>query len=397
MFRQRASFSPGLLFSVCAAALACSAPGVTDEDTVPDFVGPIPPAGAAATPTTPSTGQNPVGAVGSSNAEGINGNVPISGNSGSSNSGSNDSGSSASGAGGASNSGSMPASGSGGSATTPPSTPATGSGGSAMSAAAGAGNPPIAQPDPNNPPPNNPPVVNDPPPVDDTGSGCAPGVAFFCEDFENVAVGTAQQTATWRPEGTVSIDTQVAQGARSLHLQAAAGQNSRIQVTGFAPPNNSFFGRMNMFVEQFPTGPDNAHFVLVEATGNGGERVRPIGGQFKQGVNAVSIWGVGSDGGATGDWTDWQATAPTASGQWVCMEWHMDAANNSVDVFIDGTLKPELSVSTNAHGGAQTPFVFPTFNNLSLGWVVFQGGAVPSNYNVWLDDIVLSSERVGCP
>ena len=253
-------------------------------------------------------------------------------------------------------------------------------------------NPPANETPPANPPPTNEPPAN--PPAVGTGSGCAPGAAFFCEDFEASAVGTAQANDSWRPEGNVSVDDE--QGSRALHVQAQAGQNARILVQNFAPPNNSFFGRINMFVEQFPTAPDNAHFVLVEVTGDSGERVRPIGGQFKQGVADVSIWGVGADGGATGDWTDWQPTAPTVSGQWVCMEWQMNASDNSVDVFIDGVQKPELHASTNQHGGNQTAFNFPAFNNISLGWVVFQGGAQPSQYDVWLDDIVLSTERVGC-
>jgi hypothetical protein len=291
-----------------------------------------------------------------------------------------------------SNGGMGASNGAGGSASVSPETPATpstGAGGSAMASAAGNGNlpsgdgqpPPSADPQPSQPPPVTPPPATNPGQV---GTGCAAGAAFFCEDFEALPVGTAAATNGWRPEGTLSIDSQVAQGSRSLHLQPNGGQFSRIVLNSFAPPNNSFFGRMKVFVQQFPTG-------------SSGEHVRPIGGQFiSDGNGANTYWGVGSDGGATGDWTKWEPRVLTENARWICMEWQMSAADNSVRVFIDGTERPELAVSTNSHGGGGSPFTFPTFNSIWLGWWNFQGGTTPAQFNVWLDDIVLSSQRVGC-
>jgi hypothetical protein len=388
-----------VLVSICAST-ACSAPAGEDGDSVPDYVGAVPgagnagavPNGVAQNPSAPNPAAPGVGAVGSNNPgsnEGANaGGVPLQPGANTGSSGSAPPPPSTGGAGGASMV-----------SPTDPGTPANGTGGSAMPSAAGAGNAPV-----DNGNQNPPPVVVTPPPVVVTppveplpaGTGCAPGAAFFCEDFESFAVGTAQANDLWRPEGTVSIDGATVQGTRSLHVQANPGQASRIFVEGFAPPNNSFFGRMNVFVQAFPTSPNFAHYVLVEVTGNGGERVRPIGGQLIQDNNTGNVWGVGSDGGATGDWTAWRATAPALGGQWLCMEWQMDASDNSIDVIIDGTPKPELSVSTNAHDG-NGAFNFPTFNNIWFGWTVFQGGSAPAPFNVFIDDIVLSTERVGCP
>ncbi len=351
----------GIGLTSFAAALGCSAPAGESELTTPGALIPFP---GSSVPTGTAPGVDPQGGGGTNasggtgnTTEGIGGNVPVSGTGGS----------------GATN----PQNGMGGSAGTP-TTPGEGAGGSAGTSAAGSGNAPVE------------------PPPGPVGTGCAPGAAFFCEDFEDFAVGTAQQNPLWRPEGTVTIDGQTVQGTRSLRVQANAGQASRIFVNGFAPPNNSFFGRMNVFVQSFPTAPNYAHYVLVEVTGNGGERVRPIGGQLIQDQNVGNVWGVGSDGGATGDWTAWRATAPAVGARWQCMEWQMDDSDNSVDVHIDGTLKSELSVSTNSHDG-NGAFNFPTFNNIWLGWTVFQGGSVPAPFVVYLDDIVLSSERVGCP
>jgi len=241
------------------------------------------------------------------------------------------------------------------------------------------------------PPP--PPAGN---PLPAAGSGCG-GSAFFCEDFESFAAGTPAANAKWRPEGTLSIDGTMAKGGtRSLHLQPNGGQNARIVLSSFAPPGNSFYGRMNVFVQQFPTAPAYSHFVLVEATGSSGEHVRPIGGQFiPEGNGPSTYWGVGSDQGATGDWTKWEPRIPTQDARWLCMEWRMNAADSSVRVLIDGTEQTALAVSSTNHGGNGT-FNFPTFNGIWLGWWNFQAGTTPAQFNVWLDDIVLSSDRVGC-
>jgi hypothetical protein len=378
------------------AGVSCSAPpGSGDDGSVPEYRGMLQggvPAAGSPIPGSPTTNPNgalsPSPSAGTAPPEAIGsqaGGVPVD----TSGANGNDMGAS---------------NGAGGSASVSPQTPATntGAGGSAMPGAAGGGNPPIDdEPDdgPVEPPPVVNPPVDEPPPMSPgpAGTGCAPGAAFFCEDFEALAVGTATASNGWRPEGTLSIDSQVAQGTRSLHLQPNGGQFSRIVLTPFAPPNNSFFGRMNVFVQAFPTAPAYSHFVFVEVTGNGGERVRPIGGQFiPEGNGPSTYWGVGSDAGATGDWTKWEPRVLTENGRWICMEWQMNAADNSVRVFIDGVARPELGVSTNDHGGSGSPFVFPTFNSIWLGWWNFQGGTTPAQFNIWLDDIVLSSQRVGC-
>lgn len=226
------------------------------------------------------------------------------------------------------------------------------------------------------------------------GSGCNDS-AIFCEDFESLAVGTAQASNGWSPEGNVTIDTEAIRGERSLRLQPNGGQFARIVLNDFAPPGNGFFGRMYVHVDQYPTAPNFAHYVLVEVTGTGSsERTRPVGGQLIQ-SEGLNMWGPGSDGGATGDWTNWQPSSPTRDGVWECVEWRMDDANDRMDVWIDEVFQADLSSDGNPNNpGAQ--FVFPQFNSIWFGWWVFQGGTVPAQFDVHLDDIVLSSERIGC-
>ncbi|HKO94875.1 MAG TPA: hypothetical protein VJU61_27165, partial [Polyangiaceae bacterium] len=281
--------------------------------------------------------------------------------------------------------------------------PAPGAGGApgAMAGSAGSG----ALPPPNNPPPNGaagsanmpvqPPVQ--PPPVQPetpfVGAGCD-GNAFFCEDFEGFNVGAVQANADFTPTGNVTIDSAVARGNRSLHIQTQGNGRSVISLAGFAPPNNSFFARMYVQATAFPTAPDYAHFTLVEATGTGAGFIRPIGGQYIPGMG--TLWGAGSDGGPTGDWTNWRPSAPVEAGRFLCIEWEMNSADNNINVWIDSVAKTDLSVSTKSHGGSGVDFVFPRFNNLTIGWQLYQGGSTPNQFSLWYDDIVFSTRRVGC-
>jgi len=269
---------------------------------------------------------------------------------------------------------------------------ASGGGGTGGGSMTGAGGSQPVEPEPPAP-------VADPFPAP-AGAACGPA-AFFCEGFEDFAEGAAQQNDAWRPEGAASIDGQAAEGARALRLQPGNGQFARIALNNFSAPNNSLFGRMFLRVEALPSAPNFAHWVVVEATGSGSsERVRPLGGQFidiqDRGIR-TNFWGAGADGGPTGDWTHWDNGAPVEAraAAYQCIEWRMNGADSAIDVWIDEAFQPSLSVSRD-NNPRNITFVFPTFNNMTIGWGVFQGGTTPATFDVHIDDIVLSTQRAGC-
>jgi hypothetical protein len=261
-------------------------------------------------------------------------------------------------------------------------------------------------PDAATPPPPGSPDAAPSPPADGAPAtlSCAnpPAGTLFCEDFESFAPGVATDPrGRWQNEtsnGSLTIDSTQARGTRALHVHTIGNGRAYAHLAPFAPPGNSFYGRAYVFVTEFPSAPAFAHFTLVEASGSsGGGVIRPIGGQFVPAPTAgKSLWGVGSDGGATGDWTDWRTTAPAEAGRWQCLEWQLAADDNQIHVWIDGVEKPELSASTTQHGGNQVDFVFPTFSSLLLGWQLYQGGTSPAEFDLWFDDVVLATSRVGC-
>ncbi len=225
-------------------------------------------------------------------------------------------------------------------------------------------------------------------------ASCVGSTATFCEDFEDLALGAAT-SPRWTTEtagGTLTIDAARARGTRSLHVGTTGNGRARILVP-IAPAGNSMFGRMYAYVTAFPTAPAFAHYTLVEASGTGSTLVRPIGGQYATNVQpAGNFYGPGSDGGASGDWTNWQTSAPAVAGAWVCLEWQLSAATNRIDVWIDGVSKPALTTSPTQHPN----FVFPSFQQIWFGWWLYQANPSPNTYELWIDDIVIDTAKIGC-
>ncbi|MBO6936001.1 MAG: hypothetical protein JJ863_13535 [Deltaproteobacteria bacterium] len=236
----------------------------------------------------------------------------------------------------------------------------------------------------------------------DSGSspeGCT-GSELFCEDFEDLSTGDPSSDA-WSAVGNGSltiVDDRTFAGERALQVHTDENGWAFMRVP-FSPPGNSFFGRMRVWVSEFPSAPNWAHYTLVELRGSDrGTRVRPVGGQYVPGTSGGpgAFWGIGADGGPTGDWTNWRTSAPSDGGRWLCVEWELDASDSFVRLSIDGADDDALTVDTNDHGGADVDFVFPTFEEVFLGWQLYQGGPTPNAYDVWIDDVVFDTTRVGC-
>ncbi|MGK5683660.1 hypothetical protein [Actinoplanes sp. URMC 104] len=219
---------------------------------------------------------------------------------------------------------------------------------------------------------------------------------LFCEDFQRLPTGGAS-SLDWGIDtrnGTLTVE-RARRGDKVLHVRTVDNGRAFLRVDDLAAPGR-LFGRMRLRVDAFPTAPDWAHFTLVEATGAGSsEIVRPVGGQYAPTVPGV-FWGVGADGGPTGDWTDWRESAPVVEDTWQCFEWVLDRADNRVAVWIDGVANPELTASATEHGGNAVPFVLPAVDTVKVGWQLYQGGTTPGRFDLWIDDIALSEQRLGC-
>lgn len=230
------------------------------------------------------------------------------------------------------------------------------------------------------------------------GGSCGrAGTLAFCEDFEHLPTGGASSMA-WGVDtrnGTLTVE-RGRRGGRVLHVHTADNGRAFLVADDLAVPGDQLYGRMRFRVAAFPTAPDWAHFTLVEATGTGSaEVVRPLGGQWVPPAGRA-LWGIGADGGPTGDWTDWRESAPAVAGRWQCVEWLLNRDGNRVATWFDGATAPALSASEREHGGADVPFRLPSVTTVRIGWQLYQGGTTPAGFDVWIDDVALATHRLGC-
>jgi hypothetical protein len=223
---------------------------------------------------------------------------------------------------------------------------------------------------------------------------CASAELLFCEDFQSLPPGgaTSLKWGVDTKHGTLTVE-KGRRGQKVLHVHTERNGRAFLKVDDFAAPGNSFYGRVRLKADAFPRKPDWVHYTLIEATGQGPEIVRPLGGQYVPTLGKA-LWGVGADGGPTGDWTNWQESAPSREDVWQCVEWRMDASDNRIELWFDGVAQPDLTVSTTNHGGNDVDFLFPRFDTVKLGWQLYQPNE--GSYDLWMDDIALDVKRIGC-
>jgi hypothetical protein len=231
-----------------------------------------------------------------------------------------------------------------------------------------------------------------------TASASTPHTRLFTENFDRLPLGPVTAGRGWTADtsdGSLTVVRSSTGHGRELRLHTEGNGRAFLVLSDLAPTANSFWVRLRIRVGHFPTAPDWAHWTIAEASGSDAPTlVRPLGGQYVP-TEQANFWGVGSDLGRTGDWTSWQTSAPATAGTWQCVEFHLDAADNRVTVYQDGVERPDLTVSTKHHGGTADDFVFPHFDKLRLGWQLYQADPAPSSYDLRMDDVAVSGERVG--
>jgi hypothetical protein len=233
-------------------------------------------------------------------------------------------------------------------------------------------------------------------------SRCGLANVQLCEDFERGTI----DTSTWEVHTSgqmPAIDTtRAARGARALHIRSVNNGFAYILETKtFPEPNDTYYGRMFVWLTVVPTAPDWAHWNLVEAAGMGTAAVVRLGGQWNP-FEQKNLFGQGSDDGPTGDWTNLDrdpagAPTPVPVQQWICLEWMHSGAANESRFFWDGAEHPSLHATSTTHGGAPGQiYDLPSFRSVWVGWWFYQGNTLNQTFDVWIDEIAIDRDRVGC-
>ncbi len=241
--------------------------------------------------------------------------------------------------------------------------------------------------------------------VDTAGNEAAPpappcpGAARFCEGFESFAVGAAPG-APWtrrtEPGNAVAVDDgRFFSGTKAARFTAPAGNFNRaeIKVTTAALPiaGNAFFGRMMVFLTalQPATG---VHATLLAASDLRATQM------YRYGIATTGTLSANyqHDGPACNQ----QSRQRLPTGKWACLEWQFDGPGASLRLWLDGIAVTTASVTRFSddacHDGvSRFEWTAPTFEALTIGWENYQPTTAPTE--LWIDDLVVDTTRVGCP
>jgi hypothetical protein len=114
------------------------------------------------------------------------------------------------------------------------------------------------------------------------------------------------------------------------------------------------------------------------------------------------LFGQGSDNGPTGDWTNLDgdpggAAVPVPVQSWVCVEWMHSGSANEARFYWDAVEHPSLHATGSMHGGNQgQTFDIPAFSSVWVGWWFYQGNTLNQTFDVWIDEVVIDKDRIGC-
>jgi hypothetical protein len=247
-------------------------------------------------------------------------------------------------------------------------------------------------------------------------TACPPGA--LCDDFESYAAG-APPAGDWivdLDDGAATIETARAfSGAQAVRLTSGGDRRAFIAREGaplFPATNNTFYGRMMVFLESAPQ--TNVHWTMIEARGHsaqGDEVELRYGGQHpifaEDGAFAGSQlmanfetpeWYGSGEGPKTDCWRHAAETDLMPTDRWACVAFAFDGARNEMRFWLDGAPVPELTVQGVGQGcvhqPADYPWRTPAFDRINLGWESYQDDP---ERTLWIDDVALGPEPLACP
>jgi hypothetical protein len=220
-----------------------------------------------------------------------------------------------------------------------------------------------------------------------------------------MGAGTAVVDAAHHMSGTQAVKFVVPGQADSAYI---ALRNAPV----FPVAGNAFFGRVMMWLTSSPTATNPAvHWTIIEGSGLvpgqtyhsayrlGGQH--PITGGNQLMANYETPDSYNGNGPATDCWH--HATGKVVPvARWSCFEWQYDGPNNALTLWVDGSEMLNVRGMGNTANGdgcgnsqpATYPWTAPTFDTIRVGWDSYQAD---SERTLWLDDVAISSTRVGCP
>lgn len=226
-----------------------------------------------------------------------------------------------------------------------------------------------------------------------TEGGIGGANAAIHDDFESGSLSKWTVTdpfgGTLQSPATLAIDTTKAHsGMDSVKIHNGG-------VIGVAPPASAFYGRFWVWLATNPSPGrgSGGHWGWVMAPGtspDGGMAEIRQGGQFDILIDNDSVGDdiVLSDPNLFND-TDGGVTPPIA--QWICVEFFY--GKDSLRTWLQGTEISALDVTPTtvwAHG--MTAPWSPAYSAIRIGYAGYNGNQI----DLWIDDVAIDANRIGC-
>jgi len=227
------------------------------------------------------------------------------------------------------------------------------------------------------------------------------------EDFESTAVGEVPKGFT--KVGAVSVTEETAHsGKKCLKIEPAQKGARKITKTGpeLTALGGEHWGRLYLKVKSpspVPVVPEGKKSAVIHSTIVDGAATSPLA------HDAINVRLVSTCVNPKGD-CNWlynvqpkkerkefgKSTKSTYhySDEWTLVEWHVDHASQTFQLFMNGQEITDASFSKGAGKleGAEIPEVF---ESLSFGWTNYQAAPEGQAFTAWIDDIALSKQRIG--
>jgi hypothetical protein len=231
------------------------------------------------------------------------------------------------------------------------------------------------------------------------GAGC-PGGAFLCEGFETFTEGAAP-TEPWtrdvRGAGKITVESsRPFSGAKALHVTGAMNADRANIRRALSISANAVFVRFMMYTIGYPSSSGVHTRLMRLGTSAGAVQGTPDSSYSFSNYNGTAIEKVNSiylrD-------TSTRLNDTAIKNRWVCWEFEIDKTGGvgkvAPHIWLDGRELALAPAGSSSHGMTSPSWDPIPLEVLILGLDGFQSDSVRADF--WIDDLVIGSQRVGCP
>jgi hypothetical protein len=232
-----------------------------------------------------------------------------------------------------------------------------------------------------------------------SGAACPTG-AFLCEGFEAHPVD-ASPGGAWtrdvRGGGQINVGSaRPFSGAKALHVTGMMNSDRANVQMPVAVPADTVFVRFMMYTLGYPSSSGVHTRLLRLGTKAGAAAGTPDSSYALASYNGTAIEKVNSIYMRS---TSTHFNDAAVKDRWVCWEFEIDKTGGvgkvAPHIWIDGRELSLASAGSSSHGGTSWSWDPIAIELLIVGLDGFQSDPVRADF--WIDDLVVHSQRVGCP